>query len=246
MAEKNYYLRQGELGAVMGPKTMVDERGPAWSRLYSIKLNQPLGESPHVLFNFRSIQNATLFLAFTETGHGTIARAPQDPESSPAEAIMLFWNNLMKDVPTLPEEPQGDRIFKLPLTNGTWVLLDMTSVQRSIRNPEILLMYWSTDGESTLQTQQKAHAVFGKPQVAMEDLTTKQIKDLVDDFVASNHFPKGKVISPMVARVEETEEGSVIIAYMSTTPKKEYEVEITTPTGEKYKGILVVDPTLAP
>lgn len=246
MAEKNYYLRQGELGAVMGPKTMMDERGPVWSQLYSIKVNQPLEESPYVLLCFRSIQIARLFMAFTEKEHKSVARVPQNPESSPAEAVMLFWNNLlMKSVPTLPEEPLGDLIFKLPLTNGTWVLLDMSSVQRSNTNPQELLMYWSTDGESTLQTQQTTHPVFGNKEV-VPDLSTKQIKDLVDQFVASEHFPKGKIISPMVAHVEETETGPVIVAYMPTAPKKEYEVEITTPTGEKYKGILVVDPSLAP
>jgi len=246
MAEKNYYLRQGELGAVMGPKTMVDERSPAWKRLFSIKVERPYVGSPTVVFNFRSIQNASLFTAFVETGHPLVERIAQNPESTPEEAIVLFWNNLVNEVPTLPEEPAGDRIFKLPLVDGTWVLLDLSSVQRGVRNPENVLFYWSVDGESTAQTRAEAHAVFGQTNPAAISENSKQIKDVIDAFLASEHFPKGKVISPVVAHVEDSDDGSKLIAYFPSAPKEEYEVEITSPTGEKFKGVLIIDPSMAP
>lgn len=242
MSNKNYYIRQSESWARIMPKTAADEKLSAWKTIFSIVVDEPIAAPASIVLNFRTIKNATDFCDAIRWMQGnmgriyaTVPRHAQDAVHTSAQAVAEFWMNLWKTgvQPTLPEEV-GEGVFVLPLMNGQQIHLDFTHTRWHKDAPTIVRIPWSWSmPKSTMERF-----------VETERPLDKNISDAIHTFLANNHFPKGAVFSPIVAHAEEKDgQAKLVMQIPMTQPKEEYAVEITNPQGQKFWGILIVDPS---
>lgn len=223
MIESNYFIRRSEFFASICPKTAQDERHPAWQAATSIVVAAPHEGDKEVFINFRTAAGATAFCGqmkpFDQSkAFAQLPRKEQTKCSTPADAIALFWNNLYPrsvEDRCLPEEPQGNRIFKLPLVSGEFVLLDCSSMYRYQDRPHEVRIPWSTDWN------------VGTPEKIDESASHRIVSPVVAHVEDQEGTPK------------------IVMQVTMEEPKEEYEVVITTPQGKQFKGLLVLDPSEA-
>lgn len=247
MIENNYFVRRSEFHAAICPKTAKDESHPAWMLASSLVVTSPFQGDKEVLINFRTTTAATSFCNEMkpfdhEKAFFNLPRKEQPKSHTPADAVALFWNNLYArkvEDRCLPEEPQGNRIFKLPLFNeGEFILLDCASMYRYQDRPANVYIPWSNDWNEGKINVIEEDAAQAEPGIA------GQMDAVIKAFRANMDYPKGKIFSPIVAHVEDQgDSAKIVMQVMMETPKEEYEVEITNPQGKKFKGLLVIDPS---
>lgn len=248
MIESNYFVRRSEFHAAICPKTAKDETHPAWMLASSLVVSTPYQGDKEVIINFRTATGASSFCNEMkpfdhEKAFANLPRKEQVKCHTPADAVALFWNNLYSKNVTdrcLPEEPQGNRIFKLPImAEGEFILLDCSSMYRFQDRPANVYIPWSTDWNWDRLGEKVSEPI---PMLTEQGLRD-QLNTLIKTYTAQ---PGVKWFSPIVAHVEsQGETAKIVMQVTMEKPKEEYEVEITTPQGKKFKGLLVIDPSEA-